>query len=113
MNYETKLVYKKKNFWLVLKRPLLAGFNAPIDNITKQVLSDENKEEFKDDLHKYVTALVSQPQSNQNIQPQTTINYGLAMKMGTDTISDKLFIQVNINNTAQHSHISYGTQDFK
>jgi hypothetical protein len=31
LNYETKLVYKKKNFWLVLMRPLLAGFNAPID----------------------------------------------------------------------------------
>jgi len=32
LNYETKLVYKEKNFWLVLKRTLLAGFEAPIDS---------------------------------------------------------------------------------
>jgi len=28
---EANLVYKEKNFWLVLKRTLLAGFKAPID----------------------------------------------------------------------------------
>jgi hypothetical protein len=38
LNYETKLVYKKKNFWLVLKRPLLAGFKAPIDNSKKPLV---------------------------------------------------------------------------
>ena len=31
LNYEAKLVYKEKNYWLVLTRTLLAGFNAPID----------------------------------------------------------------------------------
>jgi hypothetical protein len=27
------LVYKGVNYWLVLTRTLVAGFNAPIDNI--------------------------------------------------------------------------------
>jgi len=31
LNYEAKLVYKEKNFWLVLTRPSLAGFKAPND----------------------------------------------------------------------------------
>jgi len=31
LNEEEKLVYKKRNYWLVLTRTLLAGFNAPID----------------------------------------------------------------------------------
>ena len=31
LKYEGKLVYKEKNFWLVLKRPSLAGFKAPND----------------------------------------------------------------------------------
>ena len=31
LNYETELVYKEKNLWLVLKRTLLAGFKAPND----------------------------------------------------------------------------------
>jgi len=31
LNYEVKLVYKEKNYWLVLTRTLLAGFNSPID----------------------------------------------------------------------------------
>ena len=32
LNEEGKLVYKKRNYWLVLTRTLLAGFNAPIDS---------------------------------------------------------------------------------
>jgi len=31
LNYEAKSLYKEKNYWLVLTRTLLAGFNAPID----------------------------------------------------------------------------------
>jgi len=31
LNEEGKLVYKKRNYWLVLTRTSLAGFNAPID----------------------------------------------------------------------------------
>ena len=31
LNYEGKMVYKKRNYWLVLTRTSLAGFNAPID----------------------------------------------------------------------------------
>jgi len=34
LNEEGKLVYKKRNYWLVLTRTSLAGFDAPID-ITK------------------------------------------------------------------------------
>jgi len=34
LNYEANLVYKRKNFWLVLTRPSLAGFKAPDDNQT-------------------------------------------------------------------------------
>jgi hypothetical protein len=32
LNEEGKLVYKKRNYWLVLTRTLLAGFDAPIDS---------------------------------------------------------------------------------
>ena len=32
LNYEGKMVYKKRNYWLVLTRTSLAGFNAPIDS---------------------------------------------------------------------------------
>jgi hypothetical protein len=35
LNYEAKLVYKEKNYWLVLTRTLLAGFNAPNDSYGK------------------------------------------------------------------------------
>lgn len=31
LNEEGKLVYKKRDYWLVLTRTSLAGFNAPID----------------------------------------------------------------------------------
>jgi len=31
LNYKEKMVYKLRNYWLVLTRTLLAGFNAPID----------------------------------------------------------------------------------
>jgi hypothetical protein len=31
LDYEGNLVYKERNYWLVLTRTLLAGFNAPID----------------------------------------------------------------------------------
>ncbi|MFC1793498.1 hypothetical protein ACFL3Q_07925 [Planctomycetota bacterium] len=31
LNYKGKMVYKERNYWLVLTRTLLAGFNAPID----------------------------------------------------------------------------------
>ena len=34
LNYEANLVYKQKNYWLVLTRTLLAGFKAPIDIVT-------------------------------------------------------------------------------
>ena len=31
LNYDAELVYKKRNYWLGLKRPSLAGFKAPND----------------------------------------------------------------------------------
>jgi len=31
LNYKGKMVYKERNYWLVLTRTSLAGFNAPID----------------------------------------------------------------------------------
>jgi hypothetical protein len=33
LNYEGNSVYKERNYWLVLTRTLLAGFDAPIDII--------------------------------------------------------------------------------
>ena len=33
LNEEGKLVYKKRNYWLVLTRTSLAGFDAPIDSV--------------------------------------------------------------------------------
>jgi len=32
LDYEGNSVYKERNYWLVLTRTLLAGFNAPIDS---------------------------------------------------------------------------------
>ena len=39
LNYEAKSVYKEKNYWLVLTRTLLAGFNAPIDKVANKWLN--------------------------------------------------------------------------
>jgi len=37
LDYEGNSVYKERNYWLVLTRTLLAGFNAPIDTeVAKQ-----------------------------------------------------------------------------
>jgi uncharacterized membrane-anchored protein len=35
LDYEGNSVYKEWNYWLVLTRTLLAGFNAPIDMMTE------------------------------------------------------------------------------
>jgi len=37
LNYEANLVYEGKNYWLVLKRTLLAGFEAPIDSHVHEI----------------------------------------------------------------------------
>ena len=44
MNYEANLVYEGKNYWLVLKRTLLAGFEAPIDSeVCEETVSIKQK----------------------------------------------------------------------
>jgi len=40
LNEEGKLVYKKRNYWLVLTRTLLAGFDAPIDMAKSKVFKN-------------------------------------------------------------------------
>jgi len=35
LNGEENSVYKERNYWLVLTRPSVAGFNAPIDTVVE------------------------------------------------------------------------------
>jgi integrase len=56
LDYEGNSVYKKRNYWLVLTRTLLAGFNAPIDTIDKFIL-DRGKEIMRSTLNKDIRNL--------------------------------------------------------
>jgi hypothetical protein len=42
------MVYKERNYWLVLTRTLLAGFDAPIDRLFRGIFLDRIRRQFED-----------------------------------------------------------------